>query len=75
MEFKKRYYNAVKSYLDQCPNSSQNHMNANYCLSIYQVNYVEYKQRYFAANTKSKSDDNVKKEKHEKFSIGKSYAV
>jgi len=48
---------------------------ADHCFAINKINDIEYEQRHFAADTKSKCDDNVEKEKHEKLSIGKSDTV
>ena len=75
MEFEERYNNAVESDLNQRSNCSENRVNTQEGFSVDKVDNVKYKQRHFTADTKSKSDDNIKKEEHEKFSIGESHTI
>ena len=75
MEFEERYNNAVESDLNQRSNCSENCVNTEECFSVNKVNDVKDKQRHFTSDTKSKSDDNIKNEEHEKLSIGESHAV
>jgi|694.fasta_scaffold73154_3 hypothetical protein len=75
MKFKKSGYYCEERSLNQSSNSSNNESNRYSRSAVDERNDFFYEKRYFTCERVDESDDNVEKEEHKKFTIGKAYTV
>ncbi len=75
MEFKKWDDDAIESNLNQCAYGSKDSVEADWGVAVDYVHNIKDKKWNFASDAESESYDDIKKEKHEKFSVWEPNAV